>query len=382
MSQISVLQSNHDHIFDLPAGRTWHQRHDPSFRKRCVVLESAIDHLSRIASDWDDHETDVKSRTLRILARAGKQAFEALVHQDTADRELQLDSLRNSLSSSQILRVLPDCTIHWEFFYLGKNTDNPTLDEFLGASMNVIRKLGAAYASHDSVDDTDIQISGTVDSIYLADSWLHQRPSENIEIVIAQDMNLRSASTGTEKRAVESTGFKTKDVPVLRQGNVGDYSIFSEALGTSEILSHFNCHAERAGAKDGREVPAKLYVTDTFAITKTDLGNVNFKARSIVVLSLCHGGQLDEFRNESLAAAFKGKEVSAVISATNRVPDAFASLWARTFYTALFEGKSVGQALFSARKRIVNDRENPAALLYVIFGDPDATIPPPVQNAA
>jgi len=102
------------------------------------------------------------------------------------------------------------------------------------------------------------------------------------------------------------------------------------------------------------------------------------RERPLVFLNACHGGRL-EFTLTGLGGwaerMVKQVAATAFVGAYWEINDRLASLFARTFYDELRDGKTLAVAFHTARQTI---REvapaNPTWLAYTLYGDPNARI--------
>ena len=360
--------------------------YDDSFVGSKRTLKSAIEYIASIAHDWADHEEDTQKRALKRLAGAGRDLLEAMVRpgKETEEaRAKKLGWLRDFFPSVSELVSTPGCTIPWEFIYLGNDPDNPQIEDFLGYHTNVERCMGIGSDNQylPPLESEDFGSTGT--SIFDNECWLNSKKEKVLSITVAQDRSLGTARCGSEIEMLGRYGFGIDEVSPLNPAN-RDYGmdLFKDYMEGAELISHFNCHAAPHHVDSGRQIEAKIVITNEFGITRSDLVAVPFAAKSIVVLNSCHGGQLDEFSDLSVTSALASKFVGAVVAALDKVPDVFATLWAQEFYSTLLSGASVGEALMNARKKIAKEKGNPAIFLYVVFGPLHARIPARLTEAA
>jgi CHAT domain-containing protein len=143
-------------------------------------------------------------------------------------------------------------------------------------------------------------------------------------------------------------------------------------------LLHFATHGSFNG---GNADQSELTLADG-SLTPADLMGGDLRGlrtrRPLVFLNACHSGQVglsltglggwaDKFFREARASAFVGTlwEVS----------DNLAAEFARSFYTALAEGKTLGEALRTARLQIrEKEKANPTWLAYALYGDPNGKV--------
>jgi CHAT domain-containing protein len=98
----------------------------------------------------------------------------------------------------------------------------------------------------------------------------------------------------------------------------------------------------------------------------------------MIFLNACHSGQValsltglggwaDKFFREARASAFVGT--------LWEVNDELAALFARSFYSGLAGGLTLGEALRAARLHIRDSQpSNPTWLAYALYGDPNGKV--------
>lgn len=328
-------------------------------------LRDAIGFMCEAAEDWNERPADEQALVLRELAATGERLLEAISGNKPTSVIIQ------KLSNIDIL--IPDASsmVPWEFLYLGDADGSIDVTHFLGASTLVARW----YESITSARKQGRPSFGRtleIDSIFGV-------PDDQYEILLAQDLRLSSAKNDRERRILENGTMSVLELPVLRHSQTESFELFKEILESSEVLSHFNCHAEapRGGMPDKE---GKVFVTDTFPVTHSDALRLSLTPNAIVVLNVCYGADLSEHRNWCMAPAFAKSEGSAVVAAYSRVPDGFASVWADAFYEHLFKGLTVWESMVEAKKRILSERNNPAVLLYTLTGNLNLKLPPMVPG--
>ena len=208
--------------------------------------------------------------------------------------------------------------------------------------------------------------------------WLARPLPPALEVtaaaLVAPDVNLASVQA-------ETTFFTnlSSQRHVTLQGPLDERDKVIDSLRDGEFqLLHFATHGSFDAANadqseltlaDGSLTPADLMGSDLRGIRMQ---------RPLVFLNACHSGQValsltglggwaDKFFREARASAFVGTlwEVS----------DELAAEFAASFYSALAEGKTLGEALRGARREIrEKEKANPTWLAYSLYGDPNGTV--------
>ncbi len=208
--------------------------------------------------------------------------------------------------------------------------------------------------------------------------WLARPLPPALEVtaaaLVAPDVNLPSVQAETNF----FTGLSSQHHLTL-QGPLDERDKVIDSLRDGEFqLLHFATHGSFDAANadqseltlgDGSLTPADLMGGDLRGIRKQ---------RPLVFLNACHSGQValsltglggwaDKFFREARASAFVGTlwEVS----------DELAAEFAASFYTALAEDKTLGEALRAARRQIrEKEKANPTWLAYSLYGDPNGKV--------
>lgn len=162
----------------------------------------------------------------------------------------------------------------------------------------------------------------------------------------------------------------------------GPLQVYNEVIDSLRLggfqLLHFATHGVfNAGDADRSELllgnqnltPADLVGSDLIGLRR---------ARPLVFLNACASGKADLTLVGSGGWAYKffaEGRASAFIGTLWEVSDDLAALFSRIFYSELAEGRTLGEAMLSARLR-VRDQEpaNPTWLAYALYGDPNGKV--------
>ena len=192
--------------------------------------------------------------------------------------------------------------------------------------------------------------------------------------LVAPDVNLPSVQA-------ETTFFTelSSQHHVALQGPLDERDKVIDSLRDGEFqILHFATH----GSFDAANADQSELTLADGSLTPADLMGGDLRGirmrRPLVFLNACHSGQValsltglggwaDKFFREARASAFVGTlwEVS----------DELAAEFAGSFYTALAEGKTLGEALRAARQQIrEKEKANPTWLAYSLYGDPNGKV--------
>lgn len=92
----------------------------------------------------------------------------------------------------------------------------------------------------------------------------------------------------------------------------------------------------------------------------------------LVYLNGCFTTPLTELTRHSVVGCFVASERSGnkvcCVATTHKVPLVFGASFAKLFWSQFLIGKTVGDSLLYARQEMLNQKNNPLGLLYVLFG--------------
>lgn len=364
-----------------------------NWRAALGTLSKKIDAISAKTEDWIYYSQKQRTAILRALAEASDGLLAELVHilQDSPEDKLidtafKIDQFKATLWHATELVTAPFCEVPWEFLFVGDNCKEPHIEDFLGFRLSVRRSL--QIASHNIRTDSTA-VSGTIEQSledYLSDSLfpeqrLTRESTKAAEIILIEDDNLKSASNGLERKLIEACGIKCHTTPPISMRSPNRFAAIRASIESASGIIHFNCHGNRARPEGPDQ--AEVRVSNNCPVPASEFKSVRPRPNSIVVLSVCHSGQLDAFMRRSLTFGFANSHVSTVVSAANEIFDVFASRWASRFYSELVSGKSVGEALLSVRHRARTDEMgNPAVLFFISFGRNDAKLRPLMKKVS
>jgi len=149
-------------------------------------------------------------------------------------------------------------------------------------------------------------------------------------------------------------------------------------------LYHFSCHGN-FDADNADESPLQLKDGEILApsdvIGRYETGVV--QSKPLVFLNACYAGQIG--RNirglGGWAQRFVGKGASAFIGGLWEVNDNLAAEFAITFYDALWNNATLGEAIHAARTHLRDmDPANPTWLAYTLYADPNGFAKTPARD--
>lgn len=328
----------------------------PADRRLDALISGVAGAVSRwmdTSRDWDQRGSDEKMTGLEDLRTRGVALFEQLAGENA-------EWLRRTLGSISYLDVnVFDWNIPWEFIYLGDLQGPVDLDEFLGSSVVV----GRVAPKNVLPNEPDAPAN---------DPTEYQPPmcAVPMSAAVGEDNRLLSAAQGIE-RAI----FAKHAVPVHLLGplrSVQGLRKLEAFLEDSPYLTHFNCHAVEENPE--ANTVGALELTERFTVPRQQLEKMPVREGSIVVLNCCSGHTLRHDSEDTVATTFADRHTAAVVAATCRIVDSYATSWARLFYDSLFAMRSVGDAIIDARRGMLRDTGDPACLVYGLFGSYHASL--------
>ena len=335
-------------VFPLDAGLLDQARGD---------LLEAVEALKAASVDWKHRGDDEKEDVLHRLRTGGRKLLTAL------SGGLGRERLVEILSSSPHLVCRSDRHLPWEFLYLGPEDGLVDLGGFLGARAVIGRPHQTSTAINRARPSSPLVRRGP----------LAQWPSgEPIIVGYAEDDRLESARSGLERSIFSDLGLEILDLGKLKADAASSHEKLSEFMAASEVLTHFNSHAEEAcRSKDGA-----LYVSQDYRIDRAGIERLDVCGGSIVVLNCCSSHTMRHDVTDTLATMFMQKDAATVVATTAGIDDPCATTWARHFYAALRSGLSVPQSILKARRHLLEGRSaNPLTMLYTYLGRDDVGLP-------
>ena len=313
------------------------------------------DHFIPLVSHWKWRGNDERQYVLDTLRDRGAALVTAMA--GTRDR----NDLVVLLQSMQQLCTQQDEHIPWEFLYLGDPSVPAALGNFFGAH---------AVVGRDIDDTADTHTQRARPARLIKNKGPLAEVPRDLMFGYAEDNSLSSAKNGSENEIFTSLGIGIDKLVPLVKFKRESAERLSEFFAKSEVLTHFNCHT-KPGTDESAGV---LFVTDHYEIDEVKLDAIKACPNSIVVLNCCNGHTLQHSVKTTLAKLMV-KKVQAVVAATSRIDDRYATRWAHHFYQALCDGLDVAQSILKARRQMLADPDpDPSALLYAYLGAPYATL--------
>jgi hypothetical protein len=126
---------------------------------------------------------------------------------------------------------------------------------------------------------------------------------------------------------------------------------------------------------------ADSLLTLTFsAVTLTNLlvemppGGRRLADAPIVILNTCESAQVWNAVEGSFVGFFLSRGARAVLGTETTIPVVVADAFGRAVLEAMFQGRSLGEAVHYARLTLLKNEKNPLGLCYSIYGAADARL--------
>jgi hypothetical protein len=156
-------------------------------------------------------------------------------------------------------------------------------------------------------------------------------------------------------------------------------------------FQHFHCHCDTSAqpsvghwlklASPAATIGLRRYSERKVTIAALDSAFGGFTERSaesdpypVIFLNACASGSISPSDVASFAETFLANGNRAVIGTETSIPAFFAPAFSREFYTEFLAGRSVGDAMYRARWKLLKGHKNPLGILYGLFGNPDIVV--------
>jgi hypothetical protein len=143
-------------------------------------------------------------------------------------------------------------------------------------------------------------------------------------------------------------------------------------------IVHFACHTREPNSR--RKEPRDEYLlllSKDFAISRSDFiaQKMWFGDYPLVILNACGTRPRNPLQTCNTVQTLLKRNARGVITTECIVPDVFAAAFTRQFYPLLLCGQELGDALFEARKSLLEaPYHNPLGLLYALYAFPHTRI--------
>jgi hypothetical protein len=168
-----------------------------------------------------------------------------------------------------------------------------------------------------------------------------------------------------------------------RLWNASTISIGSTPQSLDQI-HHFACHCDTEGKSPDYSIylAHKAGLFANHFVRRATLGALaakfgNYPKRELeasyplVFLNACKASKLTAAGVTSFPDLFLEIGNRGVIGTESSVPDKFAAAFSGLFYSNLYWGHNLGEALYRARWCLLNCLGNPLGILYTFYADPD-----------
>lgn len=324
---------------------------------------SLAKYSSNYATKWSAFSADERRNCIGTIFEAGYavadalfgsdlEAFRAVVEQ-TSEKRLHIANLDSTFD------------VPWDFLALDKG------GPFLGAILTVTPLYEASPADIKTDDEfADIMLSQPLVGL-VEDHLLNSACRDRTTTQRQADEELYCLAPLVDN--LDDIDLMEDLDPRITRG--GEVTKFKEWFGKARSLVHFNCHAEKA--KDGTGEYPVLRVNKQFMLGSDDmhvreLHNADL-SYALVTLNACNSGVGRYSTEHSLSQFFHDQLAGAVVSTTGAVSDAFATTFAREFYSRL-PGRDLLSAIDETRKELLRSTGEPMSLMWTFSGPSNFTL--------
>ena len=320
-------------------------------------LESKFERLSLLAAQETHDDASVNAAALVQIAAIGEELWDELLPEEFKGKLWQEIRRHCEAGTIRTLQITSDEPwIPWEMvkpYLRDEVTGDEVSEPFWAERFAMARWLAGRGSAAEVQVQTARLVAPELDLAYVADEKAAFDALATLGIATAPPLQTRAAVQ----------------------------SLFAD--GGVQLL-HFASHANFNAAnperspislQDGELYPEDLSMSATKGLRM---------ARPLVFLNACSVGRL-AFGMTGLGGwaeklVHTGR-VSAFVGTLWEVNDRLVAAFAQHFYTRLFAGDALGEALRAARLHIRDlDPANPTWLAYTLYGDPSAIIRAPQPN--
>jgi len=161
------------------------------------------------------------------------------------------------------------------------------------------------------------------------------------------------------------------------------------ALDTSRHdlwIEVYNRHLDATTTGTGSEMTFSDSAISLASLTNHRVGRKLISLESsapVVFLNTCQSAQVWNAVEDSFVGFFLDRGARAVLGTETTIPIVIADVFGRAVLRTMFcDGDSLGEAVFKARRSLLEDNGNPLGLCYSIYGAADARVVPPSKKVA
>lgn len=363
---------------------------------RIVRREQPVYLIVRLEGD-DQGELDIRSSVLTAGAKAAvitgvhsvnakklEQVRKRIVEQASADFTKTGKELASLILNEQVLSVMPNFRKHplvvvhdaaasripWETLAFGEGRDawHPAAEQGM-AHRYAAESLSVAKWLEERVQDNVLSVLLVVN------------PTEDLDGAEAEGELLRQL-------LAQAPGVRLKE---LRHGDATRQALLSEFSSGNYDIIHYAGHAE---FDDARPARSGVVCANDVRLTGADLASIS-RLPTLVFFNACESARVrgrrgsrksakqsgrkqratrtrtqEMVNNVGLAEAFMRGGVANFLGTYWPVGDAAAESFARTFYTDILAGKTLGEALVHGRS-VVRAQRSPDWADYIFYGNAD-----------
>lgn len=154
-------------------------------------------------------------------------------------------------------------------------------------------------------------------------------------------------------------------------------------LGRPFQVQHFACHFETGGDDPMTKNSLILDEGDDRRVSLSSLKGCRQRqdyerymqlARPLVFLNACGSAVVDPANVTSLLEFLMDYGSCGFIGTEALVPEEVAEAFAGVFYEAFLAGRPLGLAIQTAKRRLLEEHQNPLGILYTVYANPDMMV--------
>ena len=140
-------------------------------------------------------------------------------------------------------------------------------------------------------------------------------------------------------------------------------------------VAHFACHAKPNKAGEPAD-ESFLLLSNSFPVSLREFRvyELTLDGDPLAILNACDTGVRDPLQTSSFVSTLLDCGARGVIATECEVPDVFAAVFAKHFYTRFLKGQKLGDAMLYMRRYLLRRYRNPLGLLYSLYADPDTKL--------
>lgn len=338
------------------------------------ILGKAIQRVTRSYHEnlrIDDLEN---AKLMQDLLEAGRAAFEEIVEDSTVRGRLieKLHSNNGGLTITVMFDRQQPISMPWEFFAYGHSSAEPLYSNFWGYQHTICRQAFSGYANFGQFGPSPQPRVALLACEGLPSIDAIKRPvllqlAARGEISYIDFARLVSQTEADDRRRQRRLG----DLLAEKNLRIADFACRIIPVETTR-----------------QSIPCRVLLADNMELGLNEIRKALHSSRGkpIVLLNLRPEETISATQSATFPCSacptqffywvdmFLELGAAGVIATDCGIPDPFAATFAEGLYQHLVSGFSVGDALLKTRHEMLEKYQNPLALAYTLYGDPDKSL--------